>query len=437
MNDNRFGNRSILRMRVLLIIAVLTLLPSAGLRADLPVSPQVLEPQTVAEAWNVIRLATANVKRLLKEQRLDEVPQQVALCSGALRTLARSAPSLEQRPLIDAQTTQAFRCVNDTAQAGMARLQQNCETAFARLQGALTELRPVFPAADMNAEIHECPQHPEMVTPQAETRCRFCNGELRIRRIPYTDLYAVPEVPQTQLVVKEMSPRSAGASTQITVALQMPDGTAFPTDSLIRFHGAPLRLLLVEPTLADFHVLTPDAPEKNGGFSASFTPSTAGPYRAWAEVVPEQTAIPEHPSADLGGEFKAVDRSRHDFIEALSSTVDGLSFQLTFMARNGGFPPAHEVSVMRLGITDSTGQPVTRLEPFMNAFAHITGIYADGKTILRLHPAGGDVLREDLRGGPVLSFKIYPPRTGFVRFFCQVRVDGRVVTAPLGVQIPQ
>jgi hypothetical protein len=192
----------------------------------------------------------------------------------------------------------------------------------------------------------------------------------------------------------------------------------------------------VNQTLTDFHVLTPTTSTADG-FNVSFTPGAPGPYRAWAEVVPEQTAIPEHPSADLGGEFKAMDRSRHDFIETLSTTADGLHFQLTFTGRNGGFPPSRQVSVMRLQVTDETGQPVTRLEPLMNAFAHLTGIYADGKTILRLHPVGGDILRDDLRGGPSLTFKIYPPRTGFVRLFCQVRVDGRIITAPLGVQIPQ
>jgi hypothetical protein len=87
---------------------------------------------------------------------------------------------------------------------------------------------------------------------------------------------------------------------------------------------------------------------------------------------------------------------------------------------------------MRLAVTDASGQPVTRLEPFMQAFAHLTGFYDDGTTVLRLHPVGGDILREDLRGGPWLAFRIYPPKTGFIRFFCQVRVDGRLVTAPLG-----
>jgi hypothetical protein len=71
----------------------------------------------------------------------------------------------------------------------------------------------------------------------------------------------------------------------------------------------------------------------------------------------------------------------------------------------------------------------------MQAFAHLTGFYDDGKTVLRLHPVGGDILRDDLRGGPWLAFKIHPPQTGFLRLFCQLRVDGRVITVPLGIHI--
>lgn len=410
------------------------LLAGAGARADLPVAPQVLDPQTAAEAWNVIRLATANVSRLLKEQRLDEVPQQISLCSPALRALARSVSSQEQRQRVDTHSALAFRLVNDIAQSGMARLQQSCEASFARLQTTLDELRPAFTAAEVTAEIYTCPAHPEMITPEAGGRCRFCQGPLRIRRIPHTDLYALPEVPQAKLSL-EGGALAAGSAARVTASLRTLEGKPLRASSLIPLHAAPVRLVLVDAALADFHLLTPEAADAPGRFTASFTPATAGPYRVWAEIVPEQTALPEHPWADLGGEFKRADSSRQAFIETLSATAECLTFQLSFTGGNGGSPRARQVGGMRLQVTDSTGRPVTRLEPLMNAFAHLTGIYEDGKTLLRLHPSGGDILREDVRGGPALNFKLYPPQPGFIRFFCQVRVDGRVITAPLGVQI--
>jgi hypothetical protein len=48
---------------------------------------------------------------------------------------------------------------------------------------------------------------------------------------------------------------------------------------------------------------------------------------------------------------------------------------------------------------------------------------------------GPDLLREDLRGGPSLAFKIHPPRAGFLHLFCQVKTGGRVLTAPLGIRV--
>ncbi|MEY2931161.1 MAG: hypothetical protein RL033_1910, partial [Pseudomonadota bacterium] len=37
----------------------------------------------------------------------------------------------------------------------------------------------------------------------------------------------------------------------------------------------------------------------------------------------------------------------------------------------------------------------------------------------------------------LLGFKLYPPRTGFVRFYCQVRIDGHLITAPFSVNITE
>ena len=44
-------------------------------------------------------------------------------------------------------------------------------------------------------------------------------------------------------------------------------------------------------------------------------------------------------------------------------------------------------------------------------------------------------IRDDLRGGPMMSFKFYPPRAGFLRLFCQVVVDGKTIFAPFNVNV--
>jgi len=420
-------------MRLSLII--LCLLGRFTALADLPVPPQVLDPQTAAEAWNVIRLATGNVARLLKEDRLQEVPAQISLCSPALRLLALRDAAPGQRALIDQNTAQAFRLVNDIAQAGMAQIPASATASFTRLQNTLDALKPAYAPAEVKAEVHVCPLHPERLSTQADTLCPICNGPLRVRRIPYTDVCPTPITPLTKLGLEAEVVLSKGLETPLRVRLQTLSGQPLASNQLVPLHGAPVRFLLVDQTLQDFHLLTPADTKIPGIFELAFTPTASGPYRLWAEIAPAETALPEYPAADLGGEFKIVSRSNHDFLDVVSTTVGGFRFDLTFIGGNGGSPPLRQVSLMRIHVSDASGQPVTRLEPLVNAFAHITGFYDDGQTVLRLHPVGGDILREDLRGGPWLTFKIYPPQPGYLRLFCQLRIDGRAITAPLGIHI--
>ncbi len=402
--------------------------------ADLPVAPQVLDPQTPAEAWNVIRLATANVTRLLKEERLPEVPQQISLCSPALRLLARASATAD-RQLLDQHTVQAFRLINDIAQAGMSGTQASAAASFDHLQSSLEALKPFFGPMDVSAEIYFCPQHPSQLSTQSGSPCATCGTALHVRRIPYTDVCPAPATPVTMLSLESGAVPAAGVETRLRVRLQPPAGRPLDVSQLIPLHGAPVRFLLLNQDLHDFHLITPPPPEPNGIFAFPFTPASAGPWRLWAEIAPAATALPEYPVTDLGGEFHIVNRVTHDFIDVLSATADGLRFDLAFAGGNGGSPPLRKTSLMRIHVSDASSQPVTRLEPLMHAFAQLTGIYDDGSTVLRLHPVGGDILRQELRGGPWLAFRIHPPRTGFLRLFCQIRVASRTITAPLGVNI--
>jgi hypothetical protein len=423
------------KSRFIVSFLLFGLLTTASSRADLAVPPQVLDPKTPAEAWNVIRLATANVVRLIKEKRLGEVAPQVSLCSPALRTLARShiAPEHEQR--INDNTALAFRIVNDIARASMADQQQEAEVQAARLQATLDQLKPAFDPVVVGAEIYFCPQHLEVIATQPDQLCPQCNGQLRIRRIPYSDVYVKPGAPSVVLTVEAKGNVVAGTPLEAIARLATTDGQHVQAANLITTHSAKVCMLMVDRHLDDFHVIVPTETEKPGGWAFRFTPSTTGPYRIWADITPAITALPEYPHADLGGDFGRINRTPDALADNLTATVDGMRFQLTFGGAAGDAPRAQQTRILRIQVTDGSGQPVTKLQPLMNAFAHLTGIYEDGQTLIRLHPAGGEVLIDTARGGPWLAFKTYLPKPGYIRFFCQVRVDDRVVTAPFGVNI--
>ncbi len=86
-------------------------------------------------------------------------------------------------------------------------------------------------------------------------------------------------------------------------------------------------------------------------------------------------------------------------------------------------------------VTDAEGRPDAQLEPVMNAFAHLVGFCDDHATVVHLHPAGGDIVNAALRGGPTLDFLFYPPKTGFIRLFCQVQRGGQPIFAPFDLHV--
>ena len=195
---------------ILLLLALCLLLALPVVRADVAVPPNVLNPATPTEAWNVIRLATTNIETLLKEKRLDELAIQVSLCSPALRTLARTAASPTERAQLEEAATRAFRFINMTAEGGIAKDLAKAETGYAGLHGVLAEMAKVYDPKVLNAEIHFCPMHPEFVSVNAATPCDKCGMGLLQRRIPYSFIYVAPGEPSLKLSVTADAPLEVG-----------------------------------------------------------------------------------------------------------------------------------------------------------------------------------------------------------------------------------
>ena len=86
-------------------------------------------------------------------------------------------------------------------------------------------------------------------------------------------------------------------------------------------------------------------------------------------------------------------------------------------------------------VTDSTGKPVNSLEPVMGTYGHIVGFYDDLRTVVHIHPMGDEPKNETDHGGPELHFHLEPAKGGFVKLFAQVRIGGKDIYAPFGVQV--
>lgn len=411
---------------------ILAVVHGSRTQADIPLPPNVMNPATLPEAWNVLRLTRANVSRLLEEKRLAEVPEQIALCSPALRFLVRPEIAGDKKKMIDEQTARAFRGVSTVAQACMVQSPPDAEKSFVEVKAAIAELEKMFDEKDVNAEIYYCVKHPEIVSTQAGSLCLKCSAQLRLRRIAYSFIYVTPADPTVKFTIESQSKIEAGQRADFKMHLATVKGAPVTEQDLLVVHGHPVHLIVTDAATEHCQIIHPMADAAAGDYLFSFTPHSAGPHRIWADIVPVATGLQELPFADVGGDYKPL--SVADPADVLTATAEGFKFQLSFAGMSGQ-ARARQIQLMRVEVTDADGKPVQRLEPFMNAFAHCVGIYDDHQTVMRLHPAGGDILRDDVRGGPYLGFKVYAPRTGNVRFFCMVRIDGRPVTVPFRVNI--
>src|SRR5260370_1440335 len=72
------------------------------------------------------------------------------------------------------------------------------------------------------------------------------------------------------------------------------------------------------------------------------------------------------------------------------------------------------------------GHPVTSLQPYLGAYAHLTAFHQGDLGFAHLHPSGpvhGD------HGGPVLHFRAVLPESGRYRLFVQFQAGGTLHTA--------
>lgn len=232
-----------------------------------------------------------------------------------------------------------------------------------------------------------------------------------------------------KLTLEPATDLEAGKTTQVTVKLNaVADGKPLTLDDLKEAHTKKLHLLVVDPTLTDYHHIHPVAGEKPGEYVFDFTPLKNDSYRVWADVVPVATGKQEYVQTDMG--TPAKEKASIDKATSMTATVDGYIFTLALDGvPKGGSPVMGNVTVTK------DGQPFTGLEPVMGAFAHVVGFTEDYNSVLHVHPMGEEPTSDAERGGPKLEFHIEPEKAGFVKLFTQVRIGGKDIFVPFGITV--
>lgn len=203
-------------------------------------------------------------------------------------------------------------------------------------------------------------------------------------------------------------------------------------------HGRRLHLMLLNTDLTDYMHIHPQPEDLDGDAVYEFevTPSKPGVYQMYADVVtadgsvnyilPLSFTVPPGTSAtpELAQNIAPGEIQREGF-------ANGLTFKATMDPT-----PVKAGENIMLDITVSKDdEPYRRLEPTMQAYAHLVGFTEDLDVMIHAHPMGEKLTSSSQRGGPNLMFHLVFPKPGGYRLFLQVKSEGEDVFVPFDVNV--
>jgi hypothetical protein len=249
----------------------------------------------------------------------------------------------------------------------------------------------------------------------ADGSVEFCAtnhaGFLDLTRLKYP-------VEMTVALPGEAAPGQAQA---VTLELLTTGGTPIAPHELAVTHTKKMHVMLIDPSLLDYHHVHPQADGLNGQYTFEFTPERAGIYQVFAEVVPLRTRrqIIATGTITVGG----GDGSEMSFKRQTESVVGGLRFDL------GEVPERLRTGVdyrFDLEVTATDGSAI-ELEEVMGAKGHMVAFDDARKGFAHMHPIDSVVSARSSEAGQELAFLFNVPNAGWYRVFAQVQVNGREV----------
>lgn len=404
--------------------------------ANAPSAPEAAQELVAVNAWGVLIQSIRTIEKYLTAGELSGVHSEDSALVMAVSALLDDPVAVrpEARDQLQLTLVRFGRKVADLHAAAdlfdqpkVDALRKEVLAASETLMSYYGEdtLRP----ARLLAERYTCPMHADIRGRSTDT-CPKCGMELdQPVRIP---LYSSGGSLATKTVSAEIrtsGPLRTDQSVNGILKLTTVGRPLLITDLRV-VHTERIHLLVIDPSLTDYHHIHPSPSGTPGEYAFSFRPRKAGSYRAWADVRTTATGFQEYAMADIGP--RTTDEPPADPIVRLRSEADGLVFELV--------PDAPRLTVgqamrVRLRVSDASGKPFTELEPLMGTFAHLVGFADDYRTVIHTHPKTAGPLKAEQRGGPELEFQLYATQAGFYRLFAQVQVKGVSRYAPFGVRV--
>lgn len=215
---------------------------------------------------------------------------------------------------------------------------------------------------------------------------------------------------------------------EIALELLTPGGMTIAPHELAVTHTKKMHVMLIDPSLTDYHHIHPRPEGNNGKYTFKFKPKKSGTYTMFTEIVPLRTRrqVIATGTIDVAGlEDKAL------FKRQLLSDVDGIRFELK------GVPETLRTGTdyrFDLSVLNAKGKAVD-LEMVMGAKGHMVAFDAERKGFAHMHPMDEDLSSMTENRDPGLAFLFNVPNPGWYRLFAQIKVDGREVFGSFDLKV--
>jgi len=226
--------------------------------------------------------------------------------------------------------------------------------------------------------------------------------------------------------LRTQAPLVMGTEAQVELSLETTGGMSIAPHELAVTHTEKMHVMVVDPSLEDYHHLHPEPEGLNGIYQFDFKPERAGIYRVFTEIVPLRSRRQAIALSQL--EVAGAPQSA-EFARSTESVVDGVRFVLL------GAPETLKTGRdyrLELEITSAEGAAIT-LETVMGAKGHMVAFDGEGKGFAHMHPVDS-VASARLAGfgsatseSTDIAFLFNVPNPGWYRLFAQIQVKGEPV----------
>jgi hypothetical protein len=253
-------------------------------------------------------------------------------------------------------------------------------------------------------------------------------------KLPVSDARAargrtVAPKPFTLEVVSDPKVPEAGRPAALTILIRSRD-TKQPVTEFDTVHTKQIHFMVVSADLQDFSHEHPDA-GADGRFTLTYTFPTAGEYHLFADVAPKGAGsqILMQPIRVAGASESHAPPTK--LSQKLSDTSDGLKVALA--TEPSTLPVGRTLNITFTVKDAATGAPITDLEPYLGAMAHLMLIHQDGITFVHSHPDETDPANGH---NGSLTFLARFPKPGLYRAWLQTQRAGKVVTTEFTWEVP-